>query len=429
MSRRWIGWTLAVVGLLAGIAAVLWLATAKPSVPVGQLFKLPDGSVVRLEAVSYGTIHAPEATPWQRMLARLPVKFTRMLRLNNPAVHKTTAPELIAWFSGGNNSSYEVAVGDTERRNAVKTYNSAYIQPRPGVQFKGFSFRAFPRRERELLMSVSAWGNNGRESLGEWRCPNPAYSSAKPWTAAPLPLSATNGELTLTLTNFFTGADASSDKPKPARRVDEGAAWLAYEVIELGKPTTEFKFLAARIQDATGNDVGQSSWSGSADRGTVSFTPLLWPGEAWKLQLTLARRTNFPPQELVGPIKLTVISPTNYGDIWTNTNAITRVAWGTNQMEIVVWKPAWNSSPGTRLGVRMAALSDDTYVDIVRAETEKGTNLVRSSWSNTGTNREYGFNAAAQTLNVTFSLTPRRRFALLAEPTPLTKPAEKPSPK
>lgn len=425
MSRRWIWWTLALLVVLCGIAALLWLATAKPSVPVGQLFKLPDGSVVRLEAVSYGTIHSPEATPWQRMLARLPVKFMRMLRLNNPAVHKTTAPELIAWFSGGNNSSFEVVVGDTERRNAVKTYNSAYIQPRPGVQFKGFSFRAFPRRERELLMSVSAWGNNGRESLGEWRCPNPNFSSAKPWTAAPLPLSATNNELTLTLTNFFTGADMSADKPKPARRVDEGAAWLAYEVIELGKPTTEFKFLAARMQDATGNDVNQSSWSDDASRGKVSFTPLLWPGEAWKLQITLARRTNFAPHELVGPVKLTVITPTNSWDIWKNTNSITRTTWGTNLFEVIAWNPAGRTSPDTRLGIRMAALSDDTYVDIVSAVTETGTNLLRNSWSSTGTTREYGFNAAAQTLNVTLSLTPRRRFDLLAEPTQLTKPPEK----
>ena len=70
MSRRWIWWTLALLVVLGGIAAALWLATANPTVPVGQLFKLPDGSVVRLEAVSYGTIHSPEATPWQRMLAR-----------------------------------------------------------------------------------------------------------------------------------------------------------------------------------------------------------------------------------------------------------------------------------------------------------------------------------------------------------------------
>lgn len=429
MSRRWIWWTLALLVVLGGSAAALWQATAKSLVPVGQLFKLPDGNVVRLEGMTYGIIHSPEATTWQRMLARLPPKLTRLLRLNNPAVHKTTSPEMIVWFSGGNTSSFEVAVGDTERRNAVKTYNSAYIQPRPGVQFKGFSFRAFPRRERELLMSVSAWGNNGRDSVGEWRCPNPAFSSAKPWSAAPLPLSATNGELTLTLTNFFTGADMSSDKPKPARRVDEGAAWLAYAVAERGKPTTEFKFLAARMQDATGNDVNQSSWSDDASRGKVSFTPLLWPGEAWKLELALARRTNFAPQELVGPVKLAVITPTNSWDIWKNSNSITRTTWGTNQLEVIAWNSAGGASPETRLGIRMAALSDDTYADIVRAEMETGTNLIRHSWSNTGTSREFGFGAVASNLTVTLSLTPRRRFDLLAEPVPLQTPAEKPAAK
>ena len=425
MSQQRLWWTLAVLALLGGIAAALWLATAKPAVPVGQLFKLPDGSVVRLEAMTYGTIHAPEAAPWQRMLARLPSKLSRILRLSNPAVHKTTAPELIAWFSGGNNSSFEVAAGDTSRRNAVKTYDSAYIQPRPGVQFKGFSFRAFPRRDRELLLSLGAWGKNGRESLGEWRCPNPAFSSAKPWTADPLPLSATNGELVFTLTNFFTGADMSADKPKPARRTDEGAAWLAYEVAERGQPTTEFKFLAARMEDATGNDVNQSSWSDDWKRGTVSFTPLLWPGEAWKLQLTLARRTNFAQHELAGPVNLTIITPTNSWDIWKNANSITRVDWGTNQLEVIAWSRAGGGSPNIRLGVRMAALSDDTFLDIVSAVTETGTNLVRSSWSSTGTTREFGFNTAAQTLQVILSLTPRRRFDLLAEPTPLQKPAVK----
>jgi hypothetical protein len=218
----------------------------------------------------------------------------------------------------------------------------------------------------------------------------------------------------------------SADKPKPARRTDESAAWLAYAVTERGKPTTEFKFLAARMQDATGNDVNQSSWSDDASRGKVSFTPLLWPGEAWKLQLTLARRTNFAPHELVGPVQLTVITPTNSWDIWRNTNSITRTTWGTNLFEVIAWNPAGRTSPDTRLGIRMAALSDDTYVDIVSAVTETGTNLLRNSWSSTGTTREYGFNAAAQTLNVTLSLTARRRFDLLAEPTQLTKPPEVP---
>ena len=425
MSRRWIWWTFAGLVVLGSIAAVLWQATAKPSVPVGQLFKLPDGSVVRLEGMTYGTIHAPEATPWQRMLARLPVKLTRRLRLNNPAVHKSSTPELIVWFSGGNNSSFEVAVADTERRSAVKTQITSYISPKPGVQFKGFTFKAFPRRGRELLMSLSAWGKNGRESLGEWRCSNPMVSSAKPWTAPPLPLSATNGELTFTLTNFFTGAQNTSGKPKPARHADDGAAWLGYEVIEGGKPTTEWKFLAAKMQDATGNDVSQNSWSDDANRGTVSFTPLLWPGEAWKLQITLARRTNFPPQELIGPFKLKILSLTNSWDIWKHTNDITQAPWGTNQMEILAWNPGGNRTD-TRLGIRMATLSDDTYVDIVRAETETGTNLVRNSWQSSGTTREYGFNASATNLTVTLSLTPRRRFDLLAEPTPLTKVEEKP---
>ena len=418
MSRRWIGWTFLILVAMGAIASALWMATSKPSVPVGQLFKLPDGSVVRLEGMTYGTIHAPEARPWQRMLARLPVKLTRRLRLNNPAVHKSSTPELIVWFSGGNNSSFEVAVADTERRSAVKTHHNSYIQPRPGVQFKGFTFKAFPRRGRELLMSLSAWGKSGRESLGEWRCPNPVVSFAKPWTAPPLPISATNGELTFTLTNFFTGAENTPGKPKPAQHAAEGAAWLGYEVFERGKPTTEFKFLAARMQDATGNDTAQSSWSDDASRGTVSFTPLLWPGEAWKLEITLGRRTNFPPQELLGPIKLTVLSPINSWDIWKHTNNITRAAWGTNQMEIIAWNPAGNRTD-TRLGIRMATLSDETYVDIVRAVTETGTNLVRNSWQNSGTTREYGFSATAQTLSVTLSLTPRRRFDLLAKPVPL----------
>ena len=121
MSRRWIWWMLALLVVLVVMAAALWQATAKCLVPVGQLFKLPDGNVVRLEGVTYGIIHSPEATPWQRMLARLPTKLTRMLRLNNSAVHKTASPELIVWFSGGNNSRFELAVGDTGRRNAVKT--------------------------------------------------------------------------------------------------------------------------------------------------------------------------------------------------------------------------------------------------------------------------------------------------------------------
>ena len=82
-------------------------------------------------------------------------------------------------------------------------------------------------------------------------------------------------------------------------------------------------------------------------------------------------------------------------------------------------------SAETRLGVRMDELSDDTYVDIVRAETETGTNLIRHSWSNTGTSREFGFGAGASNLSVTLSLTPRRRFDLLAEPVPLQTPAEK----
>ena len=112
-------------------------------------------------------------------------------------------------------------------------------------------------------------------------------------------------------------------------------------------------------------------------------------------------------------------------DIWKNSHSITRTTWGTNQLEIIAWNSAGGAYPETRLGIRMDALSDDTYVDIVRAETETGTNLIRHSWSNTGTSREFGFGAGASNLSVTLCLTPRRRFDLLAEPVPLLTPAEK----
>ena len=45
MSRRWIWWMLALLVVLVVMAAALWQATAKCLVPVGQLFKLPNGNV------------------------------------------------------------------------------------------------------------------------------------------------------------------------------------------------------------------------------------------------------------------------------------------------------------------------------------------------------------------------------------------------
>ena len=134
------------------------------------------------------------------------------------------------------------------------------------------SLEVFPRRGRELQLRPVLMGD---DSGVVFKIPNPCPGPHPVWKAEPLPMSATNSSLRVTLESFVS--DRAQARTRCVFRVKEdrgeGPAWLP---------------VSFEVSDATGNH-----WNPAIDRvqstnGHVncSFFGALWPDEAaWKVRV------------------------------------------------------------------------------------------------------------------------------------------------
>ncbi len=107
-------------------------------------------------------------------------------------------------------------------------------------QIYGLSLRSFPRREREFLLRFTKY--DGTE-LGSIKVPNPTRAKFPEWTPRPLPQTATNGDVLLTLKGV----------------VQRGSGHRAYLIADYDLVSTNTLWAGNRVtysgySDATGNE-------------------------------------------------------------------------------------------------------------------------------------------------------------------------------
>jgi hypothetical protein len=287
-SKKW--WFLAVLVLLL---AFLFLFREQPD----RERILPDGSILRLEQVTYGRQHDFKPGGWRRQLREhlpdwlakhLGPAYTSMSSWakGNMNLADTNRPDLYIWFTrrdpnSGANLPVQLFAEQildehgcpfTMAMDGGSSFGGATPASLP-IETGWCAFQAFPRHEKKFHLRLY---DNQYNFLAEFIVPNPA-PPPKPrtdWSVQPLPIVKQDGEVAFTLSQIKIkdhGGRAQTN------RLDFNTLpeiLPAFQVTEHGEPTTEWAAVDKDWSDASGNFA--SKWQ-------PQFAWLCPKEAAWKL--------------------------------------------------------------------------------------------------------------------------------------------------
>jgi hypothetical protein len=431
--------------ILIALACGIILTRQKPQ-PLPALVTLPDGTSLRILAVTYGTNHV-FGTKMARITGRLPLALQDILleilgqRAAPAQTISTPTPELLLWLDHRTNSA-----GATTPSGAYFTTflgdGSNFISGPPAFlnsflqwsQVESLHFRAFPRRDRQITLNIFHRDSKGDVNLcNSLSFTNPFYQNYPQWQAEPLPATKRIGDLEATLLGFETGHDSSSTTSYRRdgssvvthgtnRRDGQNNTVVNLKLNPLANTNEIWQVAGVEVSDATGNSThnsGMNSWGGN--NANFAFTPGLWPTEAaWKVQLEIKRSEGFRPEEIfmfkhvpLGALDRTnvIAWTTNVAGITVTLQSIYRCAPQTNN--------TWSSSQISDVHFTLSTLSAGTHLDLLRMVCDTGMTNQSASWSSSGNERDYGFRdipLAAQTADFTFAIQQSRTVEFTVKP-------------
>ena len=325
--------------LAAAMLVVIGLAWLVWSWPPSRSRRLADGSVLRVEKVSFGKrdpAYVPDVSLWEqakaKVAAMLPKKWAAKIALKkfssngtwwyNATVH-TNEDALHLWITQRDVTNgfglVQASVAElVDAHGCVyrPTQNGGVTFP-TGMSMRGggpmrsqvtwFTFEAFPRHESKMRLRLykSSWGGQGppSELLAEFVIRNPVPKPADPakWATEPLPIERKYGDVSFILkgvgfkTNWIEGRTDSPGRYYSANPVEMVPK---FEVIERGKllpereasdlpypneagpafgdQTPEWEALDMDLRDSSGN-IAPKQWGNN-------MSLFLSPREpAWKL--------------------------------------------------------------------------------------------------------------------------------------------------
>ena len=226
------------------MAAALVIAIVKHR-PTRHSVSLPDGTVIRLEAVTYGKVHKfSTAKPWQNWLRQHAPFARRFLPTGNGITSSTTTQNdaLVFWVS------------HFDPRTGVHTndWNGVDIQDRHGCRFRvqgwgtsydgkmsvsHFTAEAFPRREAKFSIYVRTDGAHE----AQFEIENPARGPFPEWAVEELPATRNDAGLLITLNRLRL---RGSTTPYVSTE---------FTVRQNGEPTKDWDDKRVQLFDATGN--------------------------------------------------------------------------------------------------------------------------------------------------------------------------------
>jgi hypothetical protein len=415
--------------LLAGI--IMALRLPKPIV-AGPL-SLPDGSDVRIVAVTYGTNHAV-GRPLARLIARMP-EVVQSVLLDLPGSPfdllgsaATPEPKLIIWLGRATNNA--AAPPGAGYFTALLSDASGFISGDHDTMFDGgfwgipvqMQFGVIPRRDPVISVNFFYHSPTGGVSrCGSLPFANPLYRAFPQWQPEPLPATRRVDDVTLTLEKVSTGHDQNSSIRADrnghvihefgTNRVDgQNLTFCFIRLQPLANTNQVWCVAGEEVSDATGNKARNKSFGwGSLEESYFNFEPSLWPNEAaWKLRCEIKRVRGVGPGETfvfhdipLGSLGGTnqVRCATNFGGVSVTLDYIARRAPFT--------KDSWSSDDLSQVHFTTAVLSNGLHLDLLSARTDTGTNLDSISSSSSDSWRIYGYRNVpleAKTVDFTFAV-------------------------
>ncbi|HWY78071.1 MAG TPA: hypothetical protein VN281_20820 [Verrucomicrobiae bacterium] len=440
------GLVAAVTVLLILIGLACWLFWPhKNAQALAPLVTLPDGTSVRIVAVTYGTNHVI-GTKAARMVARLPSMLQDVLS-EVPGLHivpaqsvTTPTPELLVWLDQRTNRP--PASPGTVSMTAFLGDGSNFISGADAglAGYTGMSliyplhFSEFPRRDRKITLNIFSHDAKGVvQFCNSLSFANPLYQTYPQWQAESLPVTKRAGDLEVTLQGVETGHDnssrvvASKDGNRTVEygtnRVDgDNGTVVDVKFHPLTNSTEVWQVAGVEISDATGNRAHNSgmSWTGG-NNSPFAFTPGLWPSEAaWKLKLEVKKMEGFRPEEIFvfKNVPLGELDRTNALDLATNINGLT-VTLRYICRRAPITNSAWSSTQFSDLHVALFGLAAGAEFDLLRMVTDTGKTNHPDSWTSSGYKRNYGFHeipSDAQTADIIFAVQQSRTVEFTVKP-------------
>src|SRR6185503_4100079 len=165
-----------------------------------------------------------------------------------------------------------------------------------------WAFEYWPRRERTFTLRIYEQGKSypAATPVGEFTVRNPTPGKYPVWTAPEPPVTAHEGDLSVTLFDLTAGVGRGANKWKSAVNPTVSQTRAGFRVLRNGQPTSEWEIATVEAGDASSNVIADI-WGRSPGRDAeyVELQPHLWPAEqAWKLRVGFSQRSNFVASEL-----------------------------------------------------------------------------------------------------------------------------------
>ena len=265
----------------------------------------PDGTQLELIAVTYGQTHrCPMEHPWNRILQSIPEFIQRRLGVNTRNGYTSKEDSMVVWFRWkgrttpwfGNKTVMDQD-GYHSEINSSWSYNKT--PPNPAIQnetWLGFAVPVYPKRDDSFTLQFSDWNQN---VLAEFEIENPKKSTTEPFVAESLPAVRTMDNLQFTLLKVeVPNSNKTSSESKRVFHSEDVHA--IFEIKEDGNVVENWQPVNIWLEDATGNQVKNTSWNNREENGTASmrFSSGLFPNEAWKIRAQFARKSEFLNKDL-----------------------------------------------------------------------------------------------------------------------------------
>jgi hypothetical protein len=429
------------LGLVVLVGIVVAVRQPKPI--VSAPLTLPDGTVVRIMGVTYGTKHFL-GRPLARFVAHVPAGVQVVLKrlLGSQAVLQasttTFEPRLIVWL--GHTTNNATALAGSGYINAFLSDSSGFLSGDNASVYGWWSnpqdlqFQVFPRRDPVLVLYFFDHSATGGVTMcGSLPFANPFRGKFPQWQPEPLPATRRAGDVAVTLDKLSTGHDQNITQKSlqdggraiefTTNRVDgQNRTVCAIHLHALAGTNEVWQVASEEVSDATGNRARNTSigW-GSSEDGYFTFAPGLWTNEpAWKLHCEIKRAKGFGPGEtfVFRDVPLGRLDETNRLGCTTNFRGATVAL-----VEVVRRAPStnntWSSEQLSQAHFTTAGLTNDLHLDLLSARTDSGTSLDSPSWSSGGAERTYSFRnipREAKTADFTFAVQRSRWVEFVVKP-------------
>jgi len=301
------------VSLVLLAALLAWSAAVRIYGPLGAArplseyeCRMPDGSILRIEALTTGAKPTFSYTPpADDLRARLFGSQPQVLTGNSSTPHqivawlsrrdpRTGAPLDFDWWA----ENVVVDAAGTKVSDADAEYPAlSCFSPTNGSSTRygppplladharqrnwllSSPLPAFRPRGARLELNVK---NTAGDVVASFDVPHPAPTPFPEWTAEPLPQTFTAGDLTVTVTGIRTGVDGGTYWARP----DAEFRWQ-------GRPTTDWEVSAVRFESPLGTAVSSEPTnllrSGTAAARATSEDSSLLRERVWQMSLICVR--------------------------------------------------------------------------------------------------------------------------------------------